>query len=93
MLFVLEITQIIIPLRIVWCNCGLGFAEVSPPCNVEEQCQHIQSINLMKEIEESIESAEVDMTCGVTDAEIIGKHVVNVKKSKDVDKKLWRRWF
>lgn len=45
----------------------------------------IQSINLMKR-RWSIESAEVDMTCGVTDAEIIGS-VVNVKKSKDVDKK------
>ena len=61
--------------------------EVSPPCNVEEQCAShpVNKLN-EKEIEESIESAEVDMTCGVTDAEIIGS-VVNVKKSKDVDKK------
>ena len=46
--------------------------EVSPPCNVEEQCAShpVNKLN-EKEIEESIESAEVDMTCGVTDAEII----------------------
>ena len=62
--------------------------EVSPPCTVEEQCSS-HPVNRLneKEIEGNIESAEgVDMTCAVTDAEIIGS-VLNVKKSKDVDKK------
>lgn len=39
------------------------------------------------EIEENIDFAEkVDMSCTVTDAEIIGSFL-NVKKSKEVDKK------
>lgn len=64
----------------------MGFAErFHLLAMLKNNALRIQSINLMKR-RWSIESAEVDMTCGVTDAEIIGS-VVNVKKSKDVDKK------
>lgn len=65
-----------------------GCREVSPLCNVEEQCSShpVNKLN-EKEIEGNIESAKkVDMSCTVTDAEIIGS-VLNVKKSKDTDKK------
>lgn len=53
--------------------------EVSPPCTVEEQCSpHTVNRLSEQEIEENVESAgEVDMTCAVTDAEIIG-NVLNV---------------
>ena len=62
--------------------------ELLPPCSVEKQCSsHPVSKLNEKKIEENIESAEkVDMACIVTDAEIIGR-VLNVKKSKYVDKK------
>jgi hypothetical protein len=50
---------------------------------------HIQSVNKLneKEIERNSEfSKKVDMAYTVTDAEIIGS-VLNVKESKEIDKK------
>lgn len=86
----MELLKCLFKYSLMWL-CPELFRQILPLCSVVGKCScPVNKLNV-KELDGNLERPKkVDMARPVTDAGII-RTLLNVEKSKDIDKKSWRR--